>query len=361
MEFFSQYKIQQRVRDHFQHSFENNRLAHAYLFYGPEGTGKDAFALEVARALNCSGTDIKPCYTCVSCQKISRFNHPDIHFIFPIAKSFTPDKIKDLIKSRMENPYAPGGTAAQNNILIDQIRELKNEAKYTPHEAKKKVYIISDADRMTTEAANSFLKILEEPPDTLTIILTTSSLNAIPITIRSRCRVIYFPVLDFQGASDVISEYMTVDENVEKLIHISENNLKKVFGSLNQDLNKQSQIIYEFVKASAARDAFKLFELVDQITVSRDRNYLMGLLNLLILWFKDVIHVLSLGEQANVINSGLRENIVNFAQLFTKSDFDLIISHIYTAIANIQRNANAKIVLTALGFRIKDNLIRSER
>lgn len=361
MEYFKEYKIQKRVRDHFQNSFENNRLAHAYLFYGPEGTGKDAFALELARTLNCTDEAKKPCYTCTSCHKINRLNHPDIHLIFPVTKSIAQDKIKELIKKKVENPYAGSGSSTQHNILIDQIRELKNEAKYTPHEAIRKVYIISDADRMTTPAANSFLKILEEPPESLVLILTTSSLNAIPITIRSRCRLIYFPVLDYEGARSVVSSYVPVDENISHLIHLNENNVKKVFNSLNQDFGRQSQIIYEFVRASSARDAYKLIEIVDQITVTRDRNYLLDLLNLLILWFKDVIHVLALGEEATIVNLGLKENVINFSKLFSKSEFDLIISHIYMALANIQKNANAKIVLTALGFRIRENLIRSER
>ena len=81
MNYFSKFGIQQKARNHFRNSLLNNRLAHAYLFYGPEGTGKDAFALELAKTLNCKDGETRPCYTCPSCQKIAHFNHPDVHFI----------------------------------------------------------------------------------------------------------------------------------------------------------------------------------------------------------------------------------------------------------------------------------------
>ena len=360
MQYFSDYDLQQRVKDHFRNSLINNRLAHAYLFYGPEGTGKDAFALELAKTLNCVNNDKRPCYTCPSCEKVAHFNHPDVHFIFPIMKSMTPEKIREQQKIKSVNPFTFLENSGQHNILIDQIRELKNEAKYTPHEAKKKCYIISNADRMNKEAANSFLKILEEPPAQLIILLTTSNLNAIPVTIRSRCHVIYFPRLNNTEAQSVVSKFLKLDESLKELILLNENNLKKIFAALNQDFGEINQLIYEYIRSIAAEDVYKLTDIVDKMTAPRDRNYLLDLLNLLILWFKDVVYFLTLDSESAMINKSLKENITGFARLYGDSDFDSIIGAIDQAISDIQHNANGRIVLTVLGFRIRECLKKTE-
>ena len=360
MKYFSDFGIQHKVQDHFRNSLQNNRLAHAYLFYGPEGTGKDAFALELAKALNCKNQQHRPCNNCPSCQKISHFNHPDIHFIFPIKKDIPPDKVGELLKQNSANPFAGIDLGGQFVIRIDQIRQLKNEAKYTPHEAVKKVYIVSDAECMNKEASNSFLKILEEPPEELIIILTTSNLNNIPITIRSRCHVIYFPILDFEQARTAVSQITNVDDSVEEQILINENNLKKIFSALNQEHDSKNQLIYDYIRAIAKDDVHGIMQIVDQMTVSRDRNFLLELLNLLILWFKDVIHLIAIEDESLIINRKLKDNIINFARLYGESDFALIFDLINAAIDNIQRNANGKIVLTVLGFNIKENLTKTE-
>ena len=171
--------LQKKVKERFVKSIKNNRLAHAYLFYGLEGCGKEAFAFELAKAVNCDNENENPCNTCASCQKISQFNHPDIKFIFPTVKSWNEEDIRKRIHQKGQNVYSKINLSGHTVIQIDRIRELQKEAKYSPYEAKKKVYIITNAEQMTREGANSFLKLLEEPPDSLMIILITSSLKAL--------------------------------------------------------------------------------------------------------------------------------------------------------------------------------------
>jgi DNA polymerase-3 subunit delta' len=157
-------------------SMSKNRLAHAYLFAGPDGVGKKTCAQIFARTLNCLEGGNEPCNSCISCTK--EF-HPDIH----------------LIK--------PKGTS----LRIEQMRELQNNVVYKPYEGKWKVYILEDADKLTEAAANSLLKTLEEPPPVTVFILITSQVEKILPTIRSRCQQINFRPIGQEKISAFLKEH----------------------------------------------------------------------------------------------------------------------------------------------------------
>jgi len=231
---------------------KTGRLAHAYLFYGPEGGGKEAIALEIAKALNCQNEMTKPCNECPSCTKINQLKHPDIKFIIPQAKSWKSEDLQKKLNLKSENPYSKIEYTGTTNISIEKIRDLKNEAKYTPYEAQKKVFILTEAEKMTREGANSFLKLLEEPPDNLSIILINNSLSTILDTIKSRCQIIYFPPLSFEEALLVVKQFQDISDVEKKIIRISQGNLKNIFEILSQDIDDKRKIVYDFLKASAS-------------------------------------------------------------------------------------------------------------
>lgn len=364
MEFFSDIDIHKRVLNRLSKSLENQKLAHAYLFFGPEGAGKEAVALELAKAVNCTDSERRPCNNCPSCQKANHFNHPDIHFIFPILKSWIPKDIDKEIKKRLEmksrNPFAQINNDPRTIIPIDQIRDLKNEAIYASYEGGRKIYIIADADKMAREGSNALLKLLEEPPQDLHLILTTSSLNTMLETIRSRCQTIYFPALTYTEAEQVAGKFLDLNDETIKLIHLSEGNLKKVFEVSAEDITHKNQVVYEFLKAVAAANILGLYEMTEQVAKSRDKNYLMDTLNLLILWFKDAIMLGSLGPQAKIVNVSYQNELQRFAAAYLNSDFIQIIKEIEKAVSNLNRNVYAPLVLTVLAIRIKENLSRSE-
>ncbi len=146
-------------------SLASQRLAHAYLFTGPDGVGKYTTARSMAAILLCPDvSDLKPCGICPGCQKFSSGNHPDFLHISPM------------------------GTA----IKIDQIRELKKALSFSPLEAEYRVTILEDVHTMRREAGNSLLKLLEEPPPDNILLLTADESVQLLTTIVSRCQVIPF-------------------------------------------------------------------------------------------------------------------------------------------------------------------------
>ena len=151
-----------------QRSLERGRLAHAYLFTGHSAAELEALAGALAKTLNCqnprraaNGVAIDACDSCLSCRRIDHGNHPDVHWVRPESKT--------------------------RIIKIEQVRDLISEIQLKPAEAAYKVAVIVEADRLNVQAANSFLKTLEEPPAKSVLILLTTDVERLLETILSRC------------------------------------------------------------------------------------------------------------------------------------------------------------------------------
>jgi len=360
MNLFSNGVIQDRVRTFFIQSITNNRLAHAYLFHGNEGCGKTAFAFELAKVLNCSSDSNKPCNSCASCIKINNRQHPDIQYLFPVSKQTKPETIAEILKINSQNPYLHFDIEGHKNIPIEKIRDLKNEAKYAPFEAAKRFFIIDGAEYFSRESANSFLKLLEEPPETLIIILITSDIHSILDTIRSRCQPVFFPTFSEEEIIKIVENYGASKNEIIHAGKIARNNLKKIFELLKSDSGETRELVYQFLRAVASKNVFEYSEIIENITQKRDKNYISEFLDLLILWFSDAIHYLALGKTDGFINTDFQEPIVKFAQHYKNASLEKEIEIIENAVVDIQRNAHPALTLTNLALQMQDQLIMTE-
>lgn len=159
---------QERAKTILQHGLRADKVSHAYLFSGPEGTGRFETAITFAKALFCEQRQDDCCNECLSCRKIEHGNHPDVHVIEPEGQS----------------------------IKIEQIRDLQREFSYRTSPSSRKVYIMKNADKMTVQASNSLLKFLEEPMSpTVAILIAEHGQTMLP-TIVSRSQWVPFSPQD---------------------------------------------------------------------------------------------------------------------------------------------------------------------
>lgn len=183
---------QPRVADQLRRAIVSGRIAHAYAFVGPPGSGRTTAALAFAGALLCErgGTG---CDRCRGCRLAAARRHPDLHVVEP-----TPPE---------------GNPRGARAIRIAAIREIERQASLRPAVAARKLFVLDDADRMTGEAPHAFLKTLEEPPARTVMILVLSRARAIPATVLSRCQLVRFqPRPDPRVAAERAEALALLDE-----------------------------------------------------------------------------------------------------------------------------------------------------
>lgn len=177
---------QDRVVKLLKTHLQDGRVAHAYLFAGPDGVGKRRLAFEMAKALNCTASGGQPCDACTVCRQITRGTHPDVHSV------------------------VSGG--ASDQIKIDMIRHVIGRVALRPYSAEFQVAILEGAERLTEEAANSLLKVLEEPSAHTRFILTTAQFSACLPTIASRCQLVRCQPLPAEVIKQILVTQKGCDE-----------------------------------------------------------------------------------------------------------------------------------------------------
>jgi len=181
---------QDKILSLLDYSLKTNAIAHAYLLVGPRHVGKGTLAINLAQALNCDGPEL-PCGQCRSCQRILEGKHADV---------------------------TPIGLDSKTEIGIDDIRGLQRLANLPPYEGKCKVFIIDDAEYLSTEAANSLLKILEEPPPRVVWLLLAAEEEHLLPTIISRCQRLELKPVSSERVQEALINSYNVDANKAKLL-----------------------------------------------------------------------------------------------------------------------------------------------
>ncbi|CEN75749.1 MAG: DNA polymerase III subunit gamma/tau [Paraclostridium sordellii] len=250
-----------------KNQIQNNNVGHAYLFCGTRGTGKTSTAKIFARAVNCENSiDEEPCNECEVCKDILN------------------DNIMDVIEI----------DAASNNS-VDDIREIRENVKYTPAKCKYKVYIIDEVHMLSQGAFNALLKTLEEPPSYVIFILATTEPHKIPATILSRCQRFDFKRVTVKDMATRMKEIcddvnIEVDERALNLIaRNSQGALRDALSILDQCMSfSEGNIEYkDVVDLLGTVNIEQLFEMAEYV-IKEDTKKCLEILNEFVIWGKDI-------------------------------------------------------------------------
>jgi len=360
---------QQRAKSILSNSFERKRIAHAYLFHGQEGVGKDAAAVEFAMLINCDSpvNGKEACGECKSCRDINSLKPPFIRFItaLPTGKNESEDKdplvtldeedaqiYLSELSLKAGDKYHHINIPGANDIRISSIRLLKDQVSLTGYANKKKIFMISQAERMNQQSSNALLKILEEPPEDTVLILTTSRVNSLLPTIVGRCQSLKFePLTDEEILTYLKSEHPQLNEKDAKFFAaLSQGSLTNCREIMTQDYMDLRERVINFIASTITRRHLSLGVEIDSVISKKDKQRIKRFLSLLSIWFRDVT-MKSSGADEQVINSDKLDRLGKFSGNYSSENYK-IMKLIEEAILDVDRNIFPELLLTNLSIRI---------
>ncbi len=328
-----------------QSFLKSKAVPNALLFSGEDGIGKRSTATIFIRTLLCQnptdGEDgINPCNNCLSCKKLDHGNHPDFFMIAPPADG------------------KPSGA-----ISIDAIRTIKEKMVFEPMDGKWKAMLIVPAEKMTPEAQNSLLKILEEPPHYGLLLLVSSKPSLLIPTILSRCQKITFSPLSLSQIESILME--------KKGWSVADARLVAAFtgGKLGEALSLsveaarlQEEELNALVREETVSHYDTLFEVA--VSFSSDLEKLEKALYYLSAYFRDLLVLLAVADSASIdpsllVFSWRREELLRWAGRMNTHEVGKFLADVTAIQQGLIRNINRQLVLETLLMQMRDKLVTS--
>ena len=252
---------QQRATTHLRQAMQQDRLAHGLIFSGPDGVGKKATALALARAIFCGRQPNQGCDDCEDCHLIEAGTHPNL-------------LIQDMARAREEKSSA-------SQISISQIRRLRSDLALQGVRGRRKVAILEPAEKLTADAQNALLKTLEEPPAGCVLILVTSNADALLPTIRSRCQCILFSPLRPSHIAEILQKNGFASDEATRIAAIAGGSLQEADRLASEESQEQSLHIREQLNNLGALSIPEILDFAGELASGkgeerRDRMALQG-------------------------------------------------------------------------------------
>ena len=358
---------QKRVKDVLLRGIEQERVAHAYLFYGPDGVGKKGTALAFAQSLLCETHVGTACENCTACRKVQRMVHPDVHVLFPYPSDTTPQDVGERLKQLGENPYIPvdyvrkpslSNTSKVSNkqsmFTVARINaELRRAMSFKPVEGRYKIAILTNVEAMRQEAANAFLKLLEEPgPATVFILLTDRPDKVLP-TVLSRCQRLRFDPLHATDIEHALINRLELDaERARTLSRMANGSYTRAIElAENEELVESRQLILDFFRFAFVQNTDKLSDVFDQLSVM-GRERIKGVMHLMLSWTRDLLLFTTMDNDALLINLDQKESIERFCRNVPDANLPAMVRVIEQAIELVGRNVQIYLILVVLAEKL---------
>ncbi|GAB5408673.1 MAG: DNA polymerase III subunit delta' [Balneolaceae bacterium] len=356
---------QSRAKEQIERMLSSKRIGHAYLVSGSNGVGKTAFALGLAEAIN--GIDyISDLGTFGTSKKSSWFTHPDIHVFIPKPTSAKFEELRPRLELLSEDPYevinfaqrpSLDKDASSKNLQafypIDYFRdEIKPVARLRPNEGNRVIIIMTQIETMRKEAANSFLKLLEEPSDRLMFILTTESYESLLPTITSRCQHIPLGTLSPNEVERGLIEIDGLSESeASYLARVSGGNYSMTRFFDVSRLKEDRETMVDFLRLAYSQDAQGISKITQDWQSSFNIEGLISLTNLMEMYLRDLMVYRETNNEKLIANIDQIESIKKFVGALKKARLEEMITEIDATRPMLRQNVSPKLLLTVLALR----------
>ncbi len=346
------------------------RISHAQLFFGPSGVGKLPLAIAYAQYISCENRgENDSCGTCPSCIKISKLVHPDLHFVYPVFTS-NEVKIKPVSDHYIEqwrntivsNPYVTenqwydiiGAENKQGLISRYESTSILRKLSMKSYEGEFKIMIIWLPEKMNAQAANSLLKLIEEPPDKTIFLLISENTDVILPTILSRTQLIRVAPLDKESIKKGLSgKYPDSSELFEDVIRRSNGNYSEALQIIESD--EMENLHFEeftfFMRKCYMREIIEINAWIEKIAgVGRERLKLFLSYGLRMIRENFMLNLKQ--NEISFLSRKEEDFSIKFSAFIHKGNVHLLASEFDRAIHHIEANGYARLVLMDLSIKV---------
>lgn len=362
---------QQKARHYLQRIIHSGRIGHAYLFSGPPGSGKTALALAFAEVIN-GISNLTDLGGGAFSRKSSWLNHPDIHLFQPVPTDYSVEKMRERLALLNDDPYEivdfshrPSLTnedSTSNKQAFYPIKffheEVRPKAFLKPNEGRKTVIIMTNIETMRKEAANAFLKLLEEPSEELVFLLTTHSTEALLPTIISRCQHIQLSALRASEIEQALVEHDGMQpDDAQYLARIAGGNYGMArFFDVNELKQMRAEIV-DYLRKAYVQDAVGLTEIAKQWHSGHNIEGQIAIMNVLETFLRDLLIYRDTGEKSLITNVSQFDTIRKFCDTLAEARLQDMIEHLNHFRPMLYQYVQPKLIFTVLAFRFS-NLMR---
>ncbi|MEN0054307.1 MAG: hypothetical protein AAGC65_11585 [Mucilaginibacter sp.] len=361
---FKQIVGQEAVKQRLLNTVTENRVSHAQLFLGPEGSGGLPLAIAYAQYLSCE--DKQPddsCGVCASCRKYEKLMHPDLHFSYPFFAKHKDDTALTFIEQWREaltvNPYLSldgwrGYLDAENkqaNINIAECHQIIKKLSFKPFESVYKILILWLPEYLDKEG-NALLKIIEEPQPNTLFILVAQNQDQILNTILSRTQLVKIPALSYDDVKDyLIAEHNQTDDAAAEIAYLSNGNLTEALTMLQQDNKGYHNLFVQWLRLCFSNKGLEVLTFVEQFAKMGRENQ-KNFLRYGISFIRECL--LLMAGAGNLVHLPAKE--LETAQKMTSvlsiSKAQDISTELEKAHYHVERNANPKILFLDVSLQI---------
>ncbi|MEN5234505.1 hypothetical protein [Sphingobacterium faecium] len=353
------------VKAHLISTVRDNRVSHAQLFLGPEGSGSLALALAYAQLINCENKlEDDSCGQCASCRKYSKLIHPDLHFSYPFIAKHKDDHAATFMdnwrKAFLNNPYMGlenwrqqlDADNKQVNINIAEAHEIIKKLSLKSFEAEYKVLIMWLPEYLEKEG-NALLKLIEEPPEKTLFLLVAENQDKILNTIISRTQLVKINKLSHQAITSYLTESKHLEESeAREIAFIADGNVQEAINMIDLHTNNHFELLVKWLRLVVQDSGLNIISICEdelaKLGRENQKTFLMYAINIMrqiVLIKQDLSSLVFLpAHELDFVNK--------FATHYTLEQIEETINLFETTHYSVERNANPKILFLDLSLQL---------